>query len=320
MTRPERESIRIECYGPEHRKVWNEFLAGAKNGVLLFHRDYMDYHADRFSDASLIAYRRDRPIAVLPANRDGDLLVSHGGLTFGGFVTNAAMRTPTMLRVFEELIGHLRQEGVRRLTYKAVPHIYHLLPAEEDLYALSRQGARLVRRDVSSAVRLQARPRASKGRRWALARARRQRLELRASDDYRTFMALVEARLSSRYGLAPTHTADELRLLAARFPRSIELVGVFRGEEMLAGAVVYVGARVAHAQYIGASDEGREIGATDLLLEHLIAERYPGCEWFDFGISTEQEGRYLNVPLIENKEGFGARAVVHDFYALEIPS
>ena len=40
--------------------------------------------------------------------------------------------------------------------------------------------------------------------------------------------------------------------------------------------------------------------------------------YFDFGISTEENGRVLNSGLIDQKEGFGARGVVHDHYELDI--
>jgi hypothetical protein len=38
--------------------------------------------------------------------------------------------------------------------------------------------------------------------------------------------------------------------------------------------------------------------------------------YFDFGISNERGGRILNEGLADYKEGFGARAVAHDFYEL----
>ncbi|MEM2995379.1 MAG: GNAT family N-acetyltransferase, partial [Candidatus Bathyarchaeia archaeon] len=41
-------------------------------------------------------------------------------------------------------------------------------------------------------------------------------------------------------------------------------------------------------------------------------------DYFDFGISTEKEGRFLNVGLITQKEEFGARAVVYDTYEIEV--
>ena len=43
---------------------------------------------------------------------------------------------------------------------------------------------------------------------------------------------------------------------------------------------------------------------------------YKHVKYFDFGVSTEDEGRYLNKGLICNKETYGARAVVYDFYEL----
>ena len=40
----------------------------------------------------------------------------------------------------------------RSLLYKIVPMIYHSYPSDEDLYALFRMGAKLVRRDISSTI------------------------------------------------------------------------------------------------------------------------------------------------------------------------
>ena len=40
----------------------------------------------------------------------------------------------------------------------------------------------------------------------------------------------------------------------------------------------------------------------------LIEDVFSAKRWFDFGISTEDDGRILNQGLIEQKEGFGARA------------
>jgi len=87
---------------------------------------------------------------------------------------------------------------------------------------------------------------------------------------------------------------------------------------LLAGALVYDFGHVAHTQYLASSDEGREFGALDFLLANLLDTVYANRRYFSFGISTEQEGRYLNEGLIFQKEGFGGRAVVHDFYELEL--
>jgi hypothetical protein len=91
-----------------------------------------------------------------------------------------------------------------------------------------------------------------------------------------------------------------------------------KNEDILAGVVIYESKNVAHAQYIASEEKGREIGALDMIFDYLINEYYKNKKYFDFGISTEKDGLYLNEGLIFFKEGFGARGVVHDFYEVNI--
>lgn len=313
MSRPE-----VVSYEPGRRREWDEFVGNSKNGTFLFLRDYVEYHADRFPDASLMFYGEGgRLLGLLPATEAGGLLSSHAGLTFGGVVSGDEMKVGLMLELFDALRDHLRARGVGRFVYKAVPHIYHRLPAEEDLYALFRHGARLVRRDVSVTLDMAARLPFSKGRKYSIKKAEKLGIEVSRSDDFETFMAMEEDLLREKYGARPVHTAAEIKLLAGRFPDHIKLFAARAGGRMQAGVVVYESAQVAHAQYIGASPEGRETGAPDLIMGYLINDYYARKKYFDFGISTEEAGRRLNSGLVENKQGFGARAVVYDFYEFE---
>jgi hypothetical protein len=311
--------LKVVNYDAGHKREWDEFVARAKNGVFLFQRDYMEYHADRFTDASLLFFdEAGRLVALLPASVRGDALSSHGGLTFGGFITDDGMKVALMLEVFDAAKTHLRERGIATLIYKAIPHIYHRVPAEEDLYALYRHGARLFRRDVSSTVLMQERLAFSKGRKYAVKQAQKRGLRLDRSFDFATFMAIEEDVLGEKYGARPVHTAAEIEMLAARFPDNIKLFAAYDGATMLAGVIVYESGQVAHAQYISANDEGKRSGALDLIISYLINEYYAHKKYFDFGISTEDQGRYLNTGLIENKQGFGGRAIVYDFYEVDL--
>ena len=69
----------IKRYTPDLATEWNQFVATSKNGTFLFDRNYMDYHADRFTDFSLMIYRRGKLYALLPGNVDGDTFYSHQG-------------------------------------------------------------------------------------------------------------------------------------------------------------------------------------------------------------------------------------------------
>lgn len=305
-------------YRAEKKTEWDAFAAAAKNAHFFFQRDYLEYHADRFIDHSLMFYHDRKLTALLPANVSDDKLVSHGGLTFGGFVVDATMTTRRMLELFAELIGYLRANGLTQLIYKCIPHIYHTLPAEEDRYALFLHGARLSRRDITSTIELRANLPFQERRRRGAKKALAAGVSCRASEDFRAFWPLLEDNLRRSHNTRPAHTLEEIGLLHNRFPNNIKLFGAWQDERMLAGVVVYENAAVAHAQYISASDDGKRLGALDALFAWLITEVYREKMYFDFGISTEDDGRFLNEGLIDQKEGFGARGVVHDHYQLSI--
>jgi hypothetical protein len=311
--------LTVTPYTPDHRSAWDQFVRRSKNGVFLFCRDYMDYHADRFADSSLLFFEGGRIAAVLPANHVGDEWVSHGGLTFGGVVTDERMTIDGMRAAFDLLLDHLRQRGVSRLVYKPVPHIYHRLPAEEDLYLLFVTGARLIRRDLSTTIAIRQPLPYAKGRKWSINKARKAGVSVEPSLDFEAFMVIEEYVLRKYHDTKPVHSAAEVRLLAERFPDNIRLYGAFREGGMLAGVIVYADAGVAHAQYISSTDEGREFGAADLVLDHLIREVYADRTYFDFGISTEQSGRFLNAGLALYKENFGGRSIAYDWYEIEVP-
>lgn len=310
--------VEVVKYSAEYKAAWDAFVMGAKNGTFLLYRDYMEYHADRFTDHSLLFYRKGRLIALLPANQVGQEVQSHGGLTYGGIISNSRMKVSVMLEVFEAMKVYFEEEGFRSMRYKTIPHLYHQVPAEEDSYALFRCGARLYRRDVSSAIELQQAVNYSRKRRWEVKRAKQEGLQVLESQEYGQFMLMEQELLQEKYNTLPVHTAEEMTLLASRFPENIRLHIVAEGEVMVAGVVVYETATVAHCQYMSTTARGRALGAMDVLVDHLLTKVYAHKKYFDFGISTEQQGQYLNQGLVRNKESYGARAVVHDFYELPL--
>src|SRR5579871_3372810 len=179
--------VTVERYAPAMKEEWDRCAAEARNGTFLFQRDYVDYHADRFEDHSLVARREGRPIALLPANRQGTTLVSHGGLTFGGLLTSPALTTAAVLAIFHELTHFLPEHGFTRLVYKCVPHVYHRAPSEDDRYALFRLGATLVRRDVSAAIDLRHPLPYQERRRRGIKKATTAGVQARPTDDFAAF-------------------------------------------------------------------------------------------------------------------------------------
>lgn len=307
--------MRVERFIPERKEIWDQFIRDSKNGIFLFFRDYMEYHAERFIDHCLLFFdEKNNLSAVFPASLHDQTLISHGGLTFGGVVTDQRMTTTKMLQVFDALDAHVFSHGISKLVYKAIPHIYHRHPAEEDLYALFRMGARTIKREVTSTIDMMARLAFSKGRKCSISKARKACIEVRENSDFATFMKIEEDVLREKYDASPVHTAEEMSLLASRFPRNIRLFSAFRDSKMCAGVIIYVGNRVAHTQYMASNEVGRDCGALDMIVNVLINDVFREMRYFDFGISTEQGGTYLNKGLVAQKEMFGARAIIHETF------
>jgi hypothetical protein len=310
--------IEIVRYRSENIDAWDNFVLSSRNGTFMLTRNYIEYHSDRFTDHSLLIYYTGKLVAVLPANETGNELHSHGGLSYGGLVYGAAMKAALAVEVIKTIMEYLKRLGFTQLFYKVIPHIYHTAPAEEDLYALHNVGAQLVRRDVNSVIVLGNKLPYSQLRKRKLKDSQTITLEIRKSTDYSCFMALGAEVLRQKYNLKPVHTTEEITHLATLYPDNIKLYGVYRNGVLMAGTIVFETSVVAHCQYIAASETGKAIAALDYLFHHLITEVYTDKKYFSFGISTEQEGQYLNQNLVRNKESYGARTIVHDFYELKL--
>ena len=309
-------SFDIVRYTPAQLSEWNTFVSKSKNATFLFDRRYMDYHADRFEDYSLMVYYKSELYALLPANRVADTLYSHQGLTYGGLLMTSDSKTAVVRDAFVAMNYFLRQEGICRVIYKPIPWIYASLPSEEDLFALNNVcKAQVSSRDVATVVMLSHRLPLSELRRRCVKKAWKAGVEIREAQDCSVFWPLLEANLKTRYNARPVHSLEEITLLKSRFPQQIRLFVACKDGRVIGGTLLYICARTIKTQYISANEEGRRVGALDLLFTTLLDKcSENGMEYFDFGTSNRPEDADLNDSLIFQKEGFGGRAVCYDTY------
>ena len=323
-------------YSINKREDWDEFVAKSKNGTFLLQRGFMDYHADRFCDCSVMVYEGITPadgyqeeapdsrhlVALFPANwvEDEACVYSHQGLTYGGLLVLPEVTQSEVLHIVQAVLVYYQSYlQAKRVVVKPIPYIYSAIPSGEELYALFRAGGVLKCRQVSTAVSM-AHPMKMRTLRLRQAKKAIERgfyIDRMTDGDYATlqeYWQLLDEVLVTHHHVHPVHSVEEMRLLMQRFPKDIKLYLVRKDKRIVAGTVVFETRHVAHVQYIASGDEGRAFGALDLLFRHLISERYKQMDYVDFGISTEQGGAVLNGGLIFQKEGFGGRAVCYDVY------
>ena len=306
----------IRRYSDLDKKQWDQYVSKARNATFLFYRDYMDYHRDRFADYSLLFYKKEELYALLPANIDGDTLWSHQGLTYGGLITDTHATTAEVCTLFEELNAYLHVHGIRHVVYKAMPWIYQLLPAEEDLYAIfNRCHAQLMVRNVSSTIEQDRALKWQRDRHYGANKAHTEGIVVEQDDSaYADFWKVLEDNLLSTYQAHPVHRLEEMVKLHRAFPDNIQLYVARLNDKVIGGTVLFITPQVVHAQYISATPEGKHMHAIDAIFRQILTKDYQSCRYFDFGTSNEDRGRYLNEGLIYQKEGFGGRAVCYDWY------
>ena len=311
--------ISVQRFRREDAQLWNAFVANSVNGTFLFDRGFMDYHADRFDDHSLIFLREGKCLGLLPADLADGVLRSHGGLTYGGIVVAPRTGAGTVLEMFDALMLYAKHNGISKIVYKPVPTMYHTIPTEHDRYALFRHDALLARSDLSTAVWLAAPQKISTSRRQSARRAAKGEIMVHHATDWARFWVLLTEVLDEHHNVTPTHSLEETTTLAARFPQKIKLyIAAPPDGSIQAGAVVFDCGDTVHAQYLAASRLGRETGALNAVIIALLEQHFHDRRWFDFGISTEQAGQILNTGLLEQKEMFGGTTQTYEQFHVSI--
>lgn len=315
-------------YSSDKKTEWDEFVAQSRNATFLFYRDFMDYHKERFEDYSLMVYnQKGKLVALFPATYHKDIktIKSHGGLTYGGLLLQEGVGTKDVLSFSQLIVNQYKELCALNLQIRPIPHIYHLHPSEEELYAWHRLGANLSARSASSAVNLSQPLSFSTLRKRQAKKAVQSGCTIDSDGNLEEFWRVLTATLREKHQVSPVHSLAEITILKERFPNQIRCVTVLDAAgKVVGGTLLFCTPKNIHAQYIASNEKGKRVGALDFLFTHLLKEYQSAFQettqplYFDFGISTEEGGLILNEGLIAQKEGFGASTIVYDEYVIDL--
>ena len=308
----------IKKYEPAFYKDWNAFISTAKNGTFLFHRDFMEYHQDRFEDYSLLVFSGKNCVAVLPANTLQNTVFSHSGLSYGGLIYEEGLSLVNVVGCFKAILSFLNMEGISSLHVKTIPFYYYKKPSDEIASALFLAKAQLVRRDSLAVIDLKKDFSFSKLRERGIRKAIKNNLIVIEETDFEFFWnEILIPNLATRHQVSPAHTVSEINYLRNKFPANIRQFNVYRKGQIVAGTTIFETETTAHCQYISKYEKEKNSGSLDFLFDHLIHTTFANKNYFAFGSSNENQGKELNAGLVEWKESFGASTTIQDFYEIE---
>jgi hypothetical protein len=324
--------MEIIRYSEAWRNEWEAFVATAINGTFLHSRAFFDHNQQNsVDDASFIYYKKRKIVAVLPAvcyeKGDKKYLHSHARATYGGFVVSEGVGIEEALLMLDLLFAQAQAMDVSEIIIRNPFRIFNAGLADETDYAMWYKGFVLASRELEIAVDLRPdlatiRSRYENGAKYNLKKALKSpNLQLRQSEDFASFWAMLEANLLAKHGTKPVHNLDDfLQLRQLVGAQNIRLFAAYIGEEMACGVLVFLfGKKAIHAQYIASDAQYQELRLLNAVIDDVIAwgqsEKY---NYFNLGTANEAQGREINFGLFHFKEGFGGRGVLRETMKYEV--
>ena len=305
----------VKLYTSEDYAIWNNFVSTAKNATFLFHRDFMEYHSDRFQDFSLLVFEVDKLVSILPANKVGETVFSHQGLTYGGFVFDNKIKLGEVIAITKDVLAFLNSVDITKFQLKLIPSIYTDYFSEEIEYVMFLANAKLIRRDCLSVIDLTKPFVLSKTRKESIRRGEKNNLVIKEELKFDLFWnEILIPNLAKKHNSKPVHTIDEISNLQQKFPINIRHFNVYNNDKIVAGTTVFITDKVVHPQYISGNEQKNELGSLDFLYNYLIFQVFAAINFFDFGPSHEENGMKINEGILFWKESFGAKTTVQDYY------
>ncbi|WP_299096164.1 GNAT family N-acetyltransferase [uncultured Winogradskyella sp.] len=278
----------------------------------------MDYHNDRFQDFSLMIYKDEKLIALMPANKVDDCVYSHQGLTYGGFIYKSDLKSEDVINLLKAVLNYLLDNKIKTLELKELPIVFLESQTNNPLaYLCFKLKAQLVRVDMHSVVDLKFKA-YNRSRKNGYKRGQKNNLVVKEVNDFEDFWnKILIPNLDNKHDVKPVHSLEEIQLLKTKFPNKIRQFNVYHNNIIVAGTTIFETKHVAHSQYISGNADKNTLGSLDFLHHHLLEDVFASKSYFNFGISNLKQGQNINQGLLYWKEGFGSHSITQSFYKFD---
>ncbi|WP_411893735.1 GNAT family N-acetyltransferase [Winogradskyella sp. A2] len=278
----------------------------------------MDYHNDRFTDYSLLIYKDEKLLAVLPANINNDSVYSHQGLSYGGLIHSKKIKTKDYIITIKAILNFLQDKRINDLIIKELPFIYLNNQINNPLsYICFKSNAKLVRTDLHSVIDV-GNVYFSSSRKEGYKRGIKYNLKVKETESFDLFWKeILQPNLQTKHGVKPVHSLEEITALKLDFPKNIRQFNVYHNNKIVGGTTIFENENVVHCQYISGNAQKNKLGSLDYLHIELIKTIFPHKKYFSFGTSNTNNGNNINEGLQFWKEGFGAKSTTQSFYNIK---
>lgn len=309
----------VRFYSDEDFDLWNNFVTKANNATFLFHRDFMEYHKDRFDDFSMLVFCGEDLVSVIPANRVGDEVFSHQGLTYGGLIIDQFVTAEVFEAILKVVFSFLKQKHKTTFVVKEFPHFYNAQKETFDVQKSLLNFSSILKKNTLLVLDFKSDYTIAKAKQKQYKRLQQNNLVVKEENSFDSFWNLVLIPLlKEKYATQPVHSLAEITYLHAKFPKNIEQYNVYLEEEIVAGITIFKTPNVVKSQYGAVTETGKKLRALDGLFVYLIDKFSKTHAFFDMGTVDDTSENGINQGLLTQKLELGCKVNYQNIYQIEL--
>ncbi|MGY6522393.1 MAG: hypothetical protein ACXIUD_11720 [Mongoliitalea sp.] len=287
------------------KRDWDYVLDNSLNGTFLHRREFIEYHGDRFQDESLLIYDGYRPIAIFLGEKERDVIYSHRGLTYAGWILVENLKLYQVRKVISETLKWFKENSIIELKVKMIPDFFAKSSQQILWEVLESFGFLIDFVGIHHCTKLPYSIK-NKGKKWGRNKAKASGVTIEASDELFFFWKnILTPNLWEKHKVEPTHSFEEISYLKSRFPENILFFSANLGIEVLGGAVVFLTDTTIHLQYVSATEFGKKLKCLDYLMSFLIEDAFFQKSFFNMGVSHIPSTLEMNEGLVKWKKTLG---------------
>ena len=312
--------ITINKYNLKALQEWDQFISDSNNGTIFQKQRFINYHINRkFVDHSLLIKKNNKLVAVLPAAVCDNILYSHPGSSYGGFVVASEVDFETTNDIIQSVDDYCRSQKFKSLFLISSPSVYQKKFDQSIDYLLHWNNYKSKEIYISHVVDM-----STASTPLELLKKRKRRyinnnkelddFSFKESNDFDLFYKiLLEGK--KKYNTKPTHTLEELYQLKTLFPEEIKLMLSIKSNQVIGGSVIFFANRKVSLVFYNAISKNyrnSQIAMLQLYKCMEVSKKY-GYNFVDFGVSHTPEQDDPMSPkfsLIHFKEQFDAKGVL----------
>lgn len=306
----------------KHAALWDSFIWKSNNGTIFHTREFLTYHQDRnFQDCSFIFQNKNNIEALFTGAIIDNVLYSHPGASFGGFIYNE-LSFESGSKIVDLLVDFAQQKNLKEIIIIPTPFIYYNKYNEVMEYCLYIKGCNIIEYYISSFVDLETSLlEQMHNRKKRYIKKMEDKIDIRLSTDLDNFYPILISN-KLKHKAKPTHTLEELKILMKKFPDQIKLLLSYQDNKIIGGALNFITNQNSCILFYNMIDyeyQNLQIASLQIYASLKWAQENK-LKFLDIGVSQLYKGEQIipHESLINFKEQFGAKAMIRKVMKLKL--